>query len=170
MATLNCKEVVHLILDSAQEYADENSTCAKVKVGSLIVPEQPSDKPYDIFGYVVHGCNHGCHNCRVNGCRRIELYGNASKEHRLPSDCDAVHSEVDAIGRAAKMGLKTEGATIFVTRYPCEACARAIVAAGISKVYYGRKEDISDYTATILESGNVKVIKVDDWEREDNNE
>ena len=98
------------------------------------------------------------------------LYGNASKEHRLPSDCDAVHSEIDAISQAAKCGLKTNGATIYVTRYPCENCARAIVAAGIKKVIYGRKESISDYTKQILDSGNVEVIRRDDWEREDNNE
>lgn len=168
MATLNCQEVVKLVLDSAQDYADDNSTCVKVKVGSVIVPKESVGK--ELFGCVIHGCNHGVHNCKQNGCRRVELYGNASKEHRLPSDCDAVHSEVDAIGRAAKMGVKTEGATIFVTRYPCEACARAIVSAGIGKVYYGRKESISEYTAAILEAGNVKVIKVADWEREDNNE
>ena len=150
------------VLDAAQEYADEQSTCVKVKVGSII--EIP-----DLTVYV-YGCNHGVHNCKRKGCRRVMLYGNASKEHRLPSDCDAVHSEIDAISQAAKCGLKTNGATIYVTRYPCENCARAIVAAGIKKVIYGRKESISDYTKQILDSGNVEVIRRDDWEREDNNE
>lgn len=171
MSVIDKDEIIKLVLDSAQNYADENSTCAKVKVGSIIIPEVvEDDKPFELFGYMVRGCNHGVHNCKENGCRRIQLYGNASKEHRLPSDCDALHSEIDAISRAAKSGRQTRGATIFVTRYPCEACARAIIAAGIKKVYYGRKESISDYTAKILAAGDVKVIKVDTWEREDNNE
>lgn len=150
------------MLDAAQNYADKNSTCCKVKVGSVIVVP-------DLQVYV-YGCNHGVHNCTMRGCRRVMLYGEASKSHRLPSDCDSIHSEVDAIGKAAKNGWKLDGATIYVSRYPCENCARAIVAAGIKKVIYGRKEGISDYTKQILDSGDVKVIKVEDWEREDNNE
>lgn len=150
-------------LDLAHKYAEENSTCAKVVVGSAIVTHGGYGRP------MFFGCNHGCSNCKKNGCRRIKLYGDASKEHRLPSDCDALHSEIDAIAAAAKKGMKVEGATIYVTRYPCEACARAIAAAGIKRVVYGRKEDISDYTRQILEAGNVIVEKVE-WEREDNNE
>lgn len=150
----------HRFLDLAQNYADKHSTCCKVKVGSLIRTED----------FQVCGCNHGVHNCKKNGCRRIMLYGNASKEHRLPSDCDSVHSEVDAICTAAKKGIKLKGATIYVTRYPCEACARAIAASGISRVVYGRDESISPYTATILASANVEVVHVLSWKREDNNE
>ena len=148
-------------LDWAQNFADEQATCTKVKVGSVIETK---------FGELIYGCNHGAYNCAKNGCRRIKLYGNASKEHRLPSDCDAIHSEVDAICKAAKRGLDVSGATIYVTRYPCEACARAIVAAGIYKVFYGRKESISEYTKFILESAGIEVTKVSDWDREDNNE
>lgn len=146
-------------LSAAQDYANKNSTCCKVQVGSVIVSNKG----------VVFGCNHGMSDCKNNGCRRIKLYGNASKEHRLPSDCDAVHSEVDAIGRAAKLGFKTEGATIYVTRYPCEACARAIVSAGISEVIYGREQSISSYTSAIFKAGGVKVLG-SNWTWEDTNE
>ena len=149
------------ILDETQSYADKNSTCAKVRVGSTIIVK--GSKP-------IRGANHGVNNCKKNGCRRIKLYGNASKEHRLPSDCDSIHSEVDAICKAAKSGVKLEGAAIYVTRYPCEACARAIAASGIKKVVYGRNEIISPYTALILSAENVEVIHRADWQREDNNE
>ena len=148
-------------LNKAQSYADVCSTCAKVKVGSLIITK--SHIP-------VFGANQGISNCIKEGCRRIKLYGNASKEHRLPSDCDAIHSEIDAICTAAKQGTRLQGSTIYVTRYPCEACARAIAAAGISCVVYGRKEEISEYTEKILMSSKVNVVKIDNWEREDNNE
>ena len=150
------------MLTAAQNYADEKSTCLKVKVGSIILIK-------DLCVYV-YGCNHGMHKCNKNGCRRIALYGNASKEHRLPSDCDAVHSEIDAISKCAKAGLKTDGAIIYVSRYPCENCARAIAESGIKKVVYGRKESISPYTALILASAGVEVVHVLNWEREDNNE
>ena len=153
-------------LDDAQEYANIHSTCAKVKVGSLIrVRDIKADMKVNFYG-----CNHGVHNCVENGCRRIQLYGENSKEHRLPSDCDALHSEIDAICQAARLGFRLNGATIYVTRYPCEACARAIAASGIKKVVYGRKESISDYTKHILQSANVEIVKVEDWDEEDNND
>lgn len=148
-------------LDSAQEYADDEATCSKVKVGSVIITKEEKE---------IFGCNHGVENCKVNGCRRIKLYGNASKEHRLPSDCDALHSEVDAICKASSKGFALDEATIYVTRYPCEACARAIAESGIKRVVYGRSETISPYTALILRSANVEVIHQISWKREDNNE
>lgn len=149
------------MLSRAQAYADVNSTCAKVQVGSLIVAENFT---------VIHGCNHGIDRCcRAVGCHRVEKYGDDSKLHRLPSDCVAIHSEVDAICQAAKLGVDLDRAVIFVTRYPCEACARAIVRAGIRKVVYGRKEPISDMTANMLHCAGVAVIHVNDWEYADNN-
>ena len=102
-------------------------------------------------------------SCRKAGCRRIALYGEDSKNHRLPSDCRAVHSEVDAITQAARFGYSIHGATMYVTRYPCEACARAIVSAGIKTVYYGRSQEISEETQKIFDEGRVKVVHVDNW-------
>lgn len=155
------KKIDNDYLDLAQDFADYQSTCIKVKVGSCIV----TANPHPIFG-----CNHGVQRCTENGCRRIALYGNASKEHRLPSDCDALHSEIDAICDAAKSGISLKGATIYVTRYPCEACARAIAASGIKKVVYGRRENISSYTEEILAAENIEIVHQIGWEREDNNE
>ena len=146
-------------LNAANTYAKLYSTCAKVQVGSVIETTN---------GEYVYGCNHGVMNCKKNGCRRVRLYGENSKIHRLPSDCDALHSEVDAISIAAKKGIKLEGATIYVTRYPCEACARAIAASGIKTVVYGRDESISDYTEQILTIAGVTIKKVK-WYEEDNN-
>ena len=144
-------------LSRAQAFADEHSTCAKVRVGSTIVTTD---------GVFINGCNNGVMNCKNYGCRRVRLYGDNSKIHRLPSDCDALHSEVDAICKAASRGLKLEGATIYVTRYPCEACARAIGVSGIKKVYYGRDESISEYTKPIFDYYDVEVEKVN-WTEED---
>lgn len=158
--TLNSTKI-RKFLDDAQEYADKESGCKKVAVGSALV----INSAYEI---VVYGSNKTlpiC--CKEHECRRIELYGEDSKNHRLPSDCRAVHSEIDAIAQAAAFGMSTKGATMFITRYPCEACARAIVRAGIKKVYYGREQEISEETKKILEAGDVVVKWVKEWKYED---
>lgn len=149
------------LLDRAQFHADVTSTCAKVQVGSLILTEN--------FVSIL-GSNHGIErNCRRTLCNRIEKYGDDSKSHRLPSDCVSIHSEVDAICKAAKEGISLDKGVIFVTRYPCEACARAIAQSGIRKVVYGRKEKMSEMAANTLSTYNIEVIHVEDWSYRDNN-
>lgn len=148
-------------LEKAHTYACNKSTCAKVCVGSQIINRDNIAVSY--------GCNHGVgRNCLRKGCHRVELYGENSKDHRLPSDCVSIHSEVDAICRAARRGISVYGATLYITRYPCEACARAIVTAGIARVVYGRDESISPMTEKIFSSAGVRVDHLD-WHAEDNN-
>lgn len=49
----------------------------------------------------------------------------------------AVHAEMDAIVSVARKGTgQVQGAMMYTTTYPCHSCARHIVAAGISTVYF----------------------------------
>lgn len=154
------KDEVIEFLDRAQSHADDTSGCVKVAVGCVIV--QPKSSKQSI--HEIYGVNRTIpKSCKVSGCHRVELYGEDSKEHRLPSDCRAVHAEIDAIATAARFGIQISRSTIIITRYPCEACARAIVTAGIKHVYYGRGQAISQETERIFDEGNVKVTHVDDW-------
>lgn len=50
----------------------------------------------------------------------------------------AAHAEVAAIGAAARSGICTKGAELFVTDFPCPYCARLIAKAGIRRVYFLR--------------------------------
>ena len=149
-------------LNLAQYHAETHSGCCKVTVGSILVDniERPN--------LHIEGANRTLPvSCRKNGCLRVEKYGNNDKTHRNPDDCRAIHSEIDAISYAARSGISTEGMTIFVTRYPCEACARAIVAAGIKTVVYGRKQEIPDTSLGILNSAGIEVIHYSRWDKED---
>lgn len=49
----------------------------------------------------------------------------------------SIHAEMHAILNAVNVaGEKLTGAKLFVTTYPCHSCARHIIAAGISEVYF----------------------------------
>lgn len=153
------RNLAHQILDRANLYALKNSGCNKVQVGSAILTTD---------GSLIFGSNYVIGNlCVIKGCQRIELYGEDSKNHRLPSDCRSLHSEIKAICTAIAIGKSTYDAKIYITRYPCEACARAIVAAGIREVYYGREQEISDQTKEIFDLGGVKVYWIKDWIEKD---
>ena len=148
-----------LYLKAAGEYAKEYSGCTKVSVGSCIVKNDT---------IISMGANRTCPDlCKTHGCLRIAKYGNNSKEHRNPDDCRAIHSEVDAIGKASKNGVSVAGATLYVTRYPCEACARLITASGIKIVVYGRQQLVSPMTAEIFKEAGVVCINYSGYMEDD---
>lgn len=48
------------------------------------------------------------------------------------SDCTTVHAELNALLYADRGELR--GGTVYVTRVPCAACAKAIAAAGVARI------------------------------------
>lgn len=150
----------HMYLDIANRYAREVSGCCKVQVGSAIVR--------DLFlvteNIISIGANVDLFNeCKAVGCHRIATYGDDSKNHRLPSDCLSTHSEIDAISKSSDSSY----CALFVTRYPCEACAKAIVSSGIKQVYYGREQEVTPLTQKLFDSNGVTCIHMKDWTEED---
>lgn len=147
-------------LDFAALFAKKMSGCVKVQVGSVLVQNGQM---------VAFGANRAIPDlCTTKrGCLRVERYGDDSKAHRNPEDCRAIHSEIDAICSAASLGVCVEGADLFVTRYPCEGCAKAIVTAGIRRVYYGGTTHPSQWTIDLFKLAGVTCCHVNGWS-EDN--
>jgi dCMP deaminase len=54
------------------------------------------------------------------------------QEEKLKVIC---HAEQNAILNAARIGIAVEGASIFVTKFPCLACCNSIIQAGIMRIY-----------------------------------
>lgn len=48
----------------------------------------------------------------------------------------SLHAEQNALLQAAMIGVPCEGATMYVTCQPCNACAKMIINAGIARVIY----------------------------------
>lgn len=145
-------------LDMAEMYAKKLSGCNKVAVGCAIV--SPDRKQL-----LTLGANQAMPNlCKTKrGCLRVELYGEDSKVHRNSGDCRAIHSEIDAISGAAEWGVSLHGAIAFVTRYPCESCAKALIRAGIKEVYYGGTAEVSEYTRYLFEMYKVRCYHITGW-------
>lgn len=140
-------------LDMAQLYADKLSGCRKVQVGCVIVKDDRM---------IAFGANRGAMgwNCMTGGCHRVHLYGEDSKIHRNPEDCCSIHSEIDALSNLREPAV---GATAYVTRYPCEGCAKALISAGIKEVIYGGTARISDITADMFDEFNIKCVYIPNW-------
>ena len=107
--------------------AATRSTCLAFPVGAVIV----KDKQIVATGY--NGSPSGSVHCTAQGYCYVGLTScDASKA--MPSR--AVHAEANAIAQAAKHGISTQGASIYVTLEPCLSCLKLIISAGIQKVFY----------------------------------
>lgn len=72
---------------------------------------------------------------------------------------EVIHSEENAICKAARQGISLDGATIYLTHSPCSHCAKLIVQSGIKTVYYAEEYRITK-SLEFLDKCGVVVIKL----------
>lgn len=138
--------------------ASTRSTCLAFPVGAVVV------KDNQILATGYNGSPPGSSHCiSQNFCYSGLNSCDASKT--LPSR--AVHAETNAIAQAAKHGISTEGAKIYVTLEPCLTCLKLIISAGIKEVYYEKsfydKENNKEKTKVrdlFLEEGLVTLHQI----------
>jgi len=135
------------------ELVSKRSTCLRRSTGAIIVNE----KRILATGY--NGPPQGLLHCdELGGCLRERLSIPSGERHEL---CRAVHAEQNAIIQAAKLGINIDGATLYVTNYPCFICAKMLINAGIKKIVY--KEGYPDkWAKNILEEAKIKVVKFEE--------
>lgn len=106
------------------EHAKDRATCNRLKVGCVLV----KDNRVISTGY--NGSIKGHEHCTEAGCLEVEENGKKGCKR-------TIHSEHNAILQCARYGIPTDGATAYVTHYPCPDCMKALNQAGIIKVIYG---------------------------------
>lgn len=134
--------------------AATRSTCLAFPVGAVIV----KDRQVLATGY--NGSPSGSVHCTTQGFCYPGL-SSCDASSSLPSR--AVHAEANAIAQAARHGISTHGASIYVTLEPCLSCLKLIISAGIKAVFYetdfnsGEKVLVRD---SFIEEGLVKLKKI----------
>jgi len=116
------------------------STAEKLKVGCVIT------KDNRILSVGYNGTPAGWDNvCEVEGKTKPEV----------------LHAEANALMKLCRSTESSEGATLYVTHFPCIECAKLIYQSGIKEVYY-----INDYEASkgsgkeFLSKAGVNVCQV----------
>jgi dCMP deaminase len=71
----------------------------------------------------------------------------------------ATHAEARLIAEAAREGLRTESAVLYVTDFPCPPCAKLIAAAGIARLYFREGYAVLD-GQDVLQAAGVEVLQV----------
>ena len=119
------------------------STCPRRSVGAVIVV----NKRILATGY--NGAPAGMDHCTDVGCLMVD--GHCVR---------TLHAEQNAIIQAAQFGVSTRGSEIYVTSSPCLNCAKAIINAGIIRVWYwqGYPDEIA---SGFLEVAGVNLEKLE---------
>ena len=105
----------------------KRSTCTRRSVGAIIV----KDKRILSTGY--NGAPSGIRHCAETGCLRELMKVPSGERHEL---CRGIHAEQNAIIQAAYHGVSIRTAALYCTNLPCSICAKMIINAGISEIYY----------------------------------
>ena len=126
---------------SAQRSKDNNT-----QVGACIVNEE---RKIVAVGY--NGMPTGCNDDDMPW----EREGESSLDTKYPFVC---HAELNAILNRNSANLK--GCTLYVTLFPCNECAKAIIQSGIKKVVYksNKYADSESTKAAALLFGKCGVV------------
>ena len=119
------------------------SSCERLRVGCVIVSSGVQKNRIIAAGY--NGFLPGApHNSRV----------------RDGHEQGTVHAEQNAICDAARRGVSLEGATAYITHFPCINCAKIISAAGIRLVKYHADYRNDELVKEILAESQVALLKL----------
>ena len=114
----------------------KRSPCHRLHVGCLLV----KDNRIIAQGY----------NGYLAGCPHEQIMRDG---HEIAT----VHAEQNAVSYCAKFGVNCDGATAYITHYPCINCMKILCASGISHIKY-----IDDYRNDdiVLKLANMKGIGI----------
>ncbi|MFH1714481.1 MAG: deaminase [Candidatus Nealsonbacteria bacterium] len=71
-----------------------------------------------------------------------------------------IHAEQKMIAEAAKVGLKLDGGTLYLTHFPCPLCSKLIAWSGIKKLYFTEGASNLDGKG-VMESAGIEIVHVD---------
>jgi dCMP deaminase len=96
------------------------ATCNRLQVGCVLVRNN------DTIATGYNGSVKGEPHCTDVGCLL-----NSQK-----ACIRTIHSESNAIIRAARYGVSTEGAIAYITHSPCAECLKLLINAGVKRIVY----------------------------------
>ena len=117
----------------------ERSPCHRLQVGCVLV----KDKRIISHGY----------NGFLPGAAHKSVVRNNHEQA-------TVHAEQNAICDCAKRGVSCEGATAYITHYPCIICTRLLLASGIKEIKYLEDYKNDELVKVFTDELNVKVKRL----------
>ncbi len=124
------------------------SACGRLNVGCVLV--SAGDHPNRIIAAGYNGFLPGSpHLSRV----------------REGHEQGTVHAEQNAIADAARRGIPVQGATAYITHFPCLNCAKILASSGIRKIKFYRDYRNDPLVTEILEEAGILLENLENHAR-----
>jgi len=78
--------------------------------------------------------------------------------------CPCNHAEQNAIGMAAKLGIRLEGSTMYVTSRPCATCMSLLSIAQPERIIYDDTYDSNGEVEDIARHASIELISIRELE------
>lgn len=137
------KDWNNYFIDLAETVA-ERATCDRAHVGCVLVNDEHRIVSTGYNGSVAKNphCDEIGHTMRDGHC------------------IATIHAEMNAILYCAKEGIKLKGTTCFITHFPCLNCTKALIQAGIKKIYYKEGYRPDEYALKLLKLNDIEHIQL----------
>ena len=122
----------------------ERSTCDRAHVGAVLV----KDKRILTTGF--NGSPAGLPHCDDVGHLLVD--GHCVR---------TIHAETNAIIQAALHGVSTNGATCYVTHFPCINCTKTLINAGITRIVFLNDYRVDQNALTFIQETGVQLMQVE---------
>lgn len=126
------------------EMVASRSTCDRAFVGCVLV-----NKDHRIVSTGYNGSVAGNPHCSEVGHTMRDGHCIAT-----------IHAEMNALLYCAKEGIPVKGCTAYVTHFPCLNCSKALIQAGIEKIYYKNAYRVDDYALDLFEKNGVRLEQI----------
>lgn len=125
------------------------ATCDRGRSGCVAV----RDKQILATGYV--GAPRGIKDCdEVGHEMHTVIHADGSKTQHC---IRGTHAEQNVIAQAARVGVRLDGATLYVHMTPCYACAKMVINAGIVRVVAALDYHAAQRSKEILRDAHVTL-------------
>lgn len=121
-------------------HAATRATCDRAHVGTILV----MDRQILATGY----------NGSIRGLAHCDDVGHLMDGGHCVR---TVHAEANAIASAARRGVCVDGATAYVTHYPCLNCFKLLANAGIVRIVYDSIYRPNDNVESFAEELNIPL-------------
>jgi dCMP deaminase len=127
------------------EMVASRSTCDRAFVGCVIVND---DHRIVSTGY----------NGSVAGNPHCDDVGHTIRDNHCIA---TIHAEMNALLYCAKEGISVKNCNAYVTHFPCLNCTKALIQAGIKKIYYKYEYNVDEYALYLLKNNKVALEKLE---------
>jgi len=121
----------------------EQATCDRLHAGTVLVRDRR------ILATGFNGSPPGHKHCDDAG--HLLMQGHCVR---------TVHSEINAIANAARMGVSTMGATAYINWTPCWSCVKALLSAGVERIVF---QQVYPNAAATWPEGEARVVEKEEF-------